>query len=92
MATVWERVMRLEGRTLSTLKYEKPFKIVEVTTDRVRLVPQSGKRTRRNVRRDRIEFLVDLRVNRDELRQAVQREYPKSQNTSYYAAIVDAIG
>jgi hypothetical protein len=92
MAAIWEKVQRLEGATLHTLAQGRPFKIVEVTTDVVRLVPEEGKRKRREVRRDRIEYIAGLGVDRDKLRKRVLEEYPTSQNTSYYAAIVYEIG
>jgi hypothetical protein len=92
MQSIWERVKQLEGTTLYTLWQHKPFKIVEVTTDLVRLVPQEGRLRRRNIRRDRIEHIAGLGLPQDILRKRVQQEYPESQNTSYYAAIVHEIG
>ncbi len=91
MGTIWEKVQRLKGATLRTLSRQKPFEIVEVTTKVVRLVPQEGNGKRRAIRRDRIEHIAGLGLLPDELRKRVQEQYPESQNTSYYAAIVHEI-
>ena len=91
MADIWEKVQRLEGRTLHTLYQQKPFEIIKVTDKMVRLMPCEGKRRRRSILRNRIEHLAALGLHKDELRKRVQEEYPTSQNTSYYAAIVHEI-
>jgi hypothetical protein len=91
MADIWEKVQKLQGRTLHTLYQGKPFEILKVTDNGVQLMPLGGKRKRRSVLRNRIEHLADLRLHRDELRKRVLEAYPTSQNTSYYAAIVHEI-
>ena len=91
LTSIWEKVQQLEGKTLHTLSLQKPFKIDKVTTILVRLVPQEGKQKRRTIRRDGIEHIAGLGLQQDVLRKRVQQEYPESQNTSYYAAIVHEI-
>ena len=91
MASTWDKVQRLEGRTLHTLYRPKPFEIVKVTNKVVSLMPREGKQRPRSILRGRIEHLAGLGLRRDELRKRVQAEYPTSQNTSYYAAIVHEI-
>jgi hypothetical protein len=89
----WERVRALSGRTLHTLTQGRPFRIVEVTDDRVRVVPGEGKGAARNLPRERIEHLLELseHLDPDNLRAAAQQEWPRDQNTSYLAALVAAL-
>jgi len=89
--SIRDKIKRLEGRILQTLSKEKPFIIVEVTAETVRLVPQLGKRKDRTIQCGRIEHLAGMGLQRDELRREVQKEYPESHNASYYAAIVHEI-
>lgn len=88
MSSIWDRVRQLEGTTLCTLHKSKPFTVVSVHTDCVRVVPEDGTGSERPIRRDRIEHMASLALQRDELRHRTQREYADSQNTSYIAAIV----
>jgi hypothetical protein len=91
MATVWEKVTRLEGKKLFTLYRQKPFSIVSVSSTVVKFIPLEGKQRRRGIRRERIEHLASLGLSKDDLRKRIQEIYPESQNTSYYAAIVHEI-
>jgi|SRR3954452_16088867 hypothetical protein len=90
MKSFWDRVRQLEGATLVTLHNAKPFAVVEVDGNCVRLRTDGGKGSARSVRREQIEHIASLRLSREELRQRTQVEYPKNQNTSYIAAIVFA--
>ncbi len=87
MLAVWDRVRQLQGATLATLHRARPFTVVAVEDDCVRVLPQDGKGTERSVRRDRVEHVAGLGLPRDELRRRVAQEYPDSQNTSYIAAL-----
>ena len=91
MTAIWEKVHRLEGRTLHTLYQQKPFEILKVTAKTAQLMPREGKQRPRYVLREKIEHLAGLELHRDEMRKRVLEEYPTSQNTSYYAAIVHEI-
>ena len=88
---IWDRIHRLEGQTLTTLHQDKPFTVVAVLNDCVKVLPQDGGGAERTVRRDRIEHIAGLGLARDELRKRVADEYPDSQNTSYIAALANAV-
>ena len=51
MSTVWERVRQLEGTTLATLHQEKPFRVVAVLDDSVRVLPEDGSGAERSDRK-----------------------------------------
>src|SRR5690606_2942981 len=88
MSEFWNKVRTLEGTTMRTLHRRKNFTIVEVSREGVRVLPEDGKGKERLVPRNQIEHLGSMKVGRDQLRSAAAAEYPKSQNTSYIAAIV----
>src|SRR5262245_11426816 len=91
MANVRNMITQLQGKTLQTLYRPKPFRVVSVQTDSVRVIPEEGKGKIRPIRLDRIEELFRQRLGKDELRRQALRLYPESRNTSYMAAIVHAI-
>jgi hypothetical protein len=83
----WKYIRAMEGETLHTLRRGKPFTVIAVHEDRVRVFPQDGKGSERSVPRDQIEYVANLELRQSEMRQAALQQYPKSQNTSYIAAI-----
>jgi hypothetical protein len=87
MPSAWDRVRQFEGCTLATLHRAKPFTIVAVEDDCVRVMPRDGKGAERSVRRDRIKHVAGMGLPREEVRRRVAQEYPDSQNTSYIAAL-----
>jgi hypothetical protein len=87
MPPVWERVRRLEGQTLNTLTRARPFTVLAVGQESVRLRPEIGKHSERCVPRRQIEHIASLGLPKEKLRQAALAEFPKSQNTSYIAAL-----
>jgi hypothetical protein len=87
MVTVWDRVRQLKGQTLMTLYQNKPFTVVAVLKDRVKVRPEEGNGTERPLRGKVIEDFIDLGISREELRRRISDAYPDSRNTSYYAAI-----
>ncbi len=92
MATVWERIRRLDGTTLHTRKQGKAFEVVGVQTDRIEFVPVSGSGTRRWIGREWIEQVVEMNLDESELTPSrLAREFPSDQNLSYMAAIVYAV-
>lgn len=91
MPDVWDRVQELEGKTLHTLKQNKPFKVVGVLSDRVQFVPEKGNGTLRWFPRGGIEYIASLGVERHRLRARIQEEWPSDMNTSYVAAIVHEV-
>lgn len=91
MDVIWDRVRALEGATLTTLHRSKPFRVVAVEEDRVRVVPVDGNGTERAVRRERVEHMAGLRFSRDEMVRRTAQEFPDSRNTSYMAAIAFAV-
>ena len=92
MATVWERVKALEGKTLYTEPQKKPFAIKNVTRDRVEWVPVEGKGTTRWWPRTHIEDMVEVRAEKGSLTpQDIRDRWPNDQNTSYVPVIVNTI-
>jgi hypothetical protein len=87
MATVWDRVRQLKGKTLKTLHRKKPFTVIDVLKDRVKVRPEGGNGTVRPLRGKVIEDFIDLGISREELRRRISDAHPDSRNTSYYAAI-----
>ena len=65
MATVWERVGQIAGRTLRT-KTGKPFRVVSVDSKYVTVKPERTG-TPRPIRRIEVEAASDLRLPLDEL-------------------------
>lgn len=92
MPDTWQRVRRLKGATLATLHHAKPFVVLAVDDDRVRIMTRDGKGGERSVPRDQIERIAALRLRREEFRQRTAEEFPNSQNTSYIAAIAFEAG
>ena len=88
----WQRVQALEGETLLTLKQRKRFKILRVLPDRVEFVPEDGNETIRHCLRDDIERLADSDISHSEITVSrAKEEWPSTQNTSYLAAIAQAV-
>ncbi len=87
MSDVWSRVRRLEGETLTTLRNPSPFLVIAVGGANVRIVTRGGKGSPRSIPRAQIEHIAAQRLSREESRIKTMEEYPKSQNTSYIAAI-----
>lgn len=89
MFDVWNRVQQLQGQTLATLRQKKLFDIVEVRADRVIFKPHDGNGTLRWCERESIERLYSLSRATEPLSPSqVQKELPKSRNSSYIAAII----
>jgi hypothetical protein len=91
MASLWERVRTLEGRTLPTVSGRATFDITAVDDRYVRVVPRSSGKSRRPIRRkdfERAEVLglATADVIPDQLRGVGIDEY----NLSYIAAIIRA--
>ena len=86
---VTDAIRQLEGKTLYTLFRPSPFDVVDVGDKTVRI--QTGKRKLRSILINRIAKIAGLPTSRDELRRVTLQEFPDSRNTSYIAAIVDAI-
>lgn len=87
MESIWAGVRKLEGTTLATLRRSKPFVVLAVEDDRVRILPRGGKGGERSVPRAHIERIAAMGLSREEARQRTAEEFPNSQNTSYIAAI-----
>lgn len=87
MSTVWNSVHLLKGATLTTLHRRKQFTVLAVDDEYVRVVPQDGVGKPRSVRRDRIEHIAHLGLERDRLVERTRQELLESRNTSYIAAI-----
>ena len=90
MHNLWQHVRRLQGKTLATLHDAKPFVVLSVDDDRVRIRPQGGRGGERSVHRDQIERMAGMGLRREELRRRTAEEFPNNQNTSYIAAIAFA--
>ena len=90
MATLWERVRALEGRTLPTVSGREAFDIAAVTDGHVRVVPRSSA-TPRTITRREFEHaealgLATADVTPIQLREAGVSEF----NPAYVAAIIRA--
>lgn len=59
MSSVWARVKSLEGRTLYTLKQQKPFDVIKVLHDRILLVPRMEMARSDGSRAMRLSTLLD---------------------------------
>lgn len=89
MSEIWDRVHKLNGRTLHTLARAAPFRVVGVSSDRVEFVQQRSKNgTVRWFPRSDIEHFASLGLGRDEIRTRLMTEWPNDQNTSYVATII----
>jgi hypothetical protein len=91
MPPIWDRVRKLEGSMLSTVRYVKPFHVVAVRDESVQVQPEDGSGTIRSVPREHIERIAGLELQREEVYRRTRQEFPKSQNTSYIAAIAFAV-
>ena len=86
MSEIWTRVRSLEGRTLLT-STGKPFLVVEVGSDYLRIAPESTGKGR-PIKRSEIEGAAELKdPTPTEVRAAGISEY----NPAYVAAIVRAL-
>jgi hypothetical protein len=92
MSEFWGRVEQLEGQRLETAQQRKPFLVARVGREQVQILPESGKRVLRSIRRDPIEQIARLQLPAEELRRRAAEEFPSSRVTSYLAAIVLAAG
>ena len=91
MATLWERVRALKGRTLPTVSGREALDIAEVDDHHVRVVPRSSGKPRSPIERWRFEKaealgLATADVTPIQLRQAEVSEF----NPVYVAAIIRA--
>ncbi len=91
MASLWERVRALEGRTLPTVsKREAFFEVAEVGDGYVRVVPRSSGKPRRMERREFEQAealgLATTDVAPIQLREAGVSEF----NPAYVAAMLQA--
>jgi hypothetical protein len=92
MATFWDRVKTLDGVILETSTQAKQFKITEVRFDRICFLPLGGKSAERWWPKRNLEDLNELFYESSEVtREMVRKHFPKDQNTSYIAAILNAI-
>ncbi len=92
MASVWDRVRQLNGKTLHTLKQGKAFEVVGVQSDRIEFIPVSGNGTQRWIGREWIEQAADMNLDQSNLTPSrLALEFPNDQNLSYMAAIVHAV-
>ena len=91
MASLWERVRALEGRTLPTVSGRATFDITAVDNRYVQVVPRSCGKPRRPLKREDFERaealgLATADVTRDQLSGVGIDEY----NLSYVTAIIRA--
>jgi hypothetical protein len=92
MATFWDRVKTLDGTTLETSAQAKQLKVTDVRFDRICFLPLGGKSTERWWPKRGLEDLNELFYESDVVtREMVRNHYPKDQNTSYVAAILNAV-
>ena len=92
MASLWERIRTLEGRSLPTSTGRGTFDVVGVDKNRVRITLHSSRKTRRSIERWRFERAETLGLVRsdvipDEIRNAQVSEYDRA----YVAAIIRAV-
>ncbi|WP_425617385.1 hypothetical protein NA78x_001060 [Anatilimnocola sp. NA78] len=87
----WEAVRRLVGTDLTTLNQKRSFTVDEVNEKHLLVSPSVGSGKKRTILRERVEFIANLGIPRDEIRKRVLREYPASRNASYIAAILHQI-
>ena len=91
MATLWDRIRALEGRTLTTESRRAVFDVIEVNETRARVVPRSSGTSRHGIRRrefDRAEALGLIRS--DVTPSQLQRAGVSRFNSSYVAAMIRA--
>ena len=92
MTTLWARIRLLEGQTLLTADHQKPFTIVEVTSDRIWFVPKNGMGSRRSWPRRDMEDVNEKYADVKIITPKMIRDYnPQNQNTSYVPAILNAV-
>jgi hypothetical protein len=91
MATLWEQIRALEGRTLPTVSGREAFDVIGVDDDHVRVVPRSSGKPRSPIPRWRFERaealgLATADVTPSRLRHAGVSEF----DPAYVAAIIRA--
>jgi hypothetical protein len=93
MSDIWNKVQKLEGKTLYTSARNKPFDVVEVRPDRIVFTPRNGSGAYRWADRRQIETAYQLAGSNNNYITAiiVQEKYPNDRNSSYIAAIVNII-
>lgn len=92
MTNLWDRARQLKGETLHTMSYSKAFDISDVRSDRIIFVPHDGNGTERWASREQIEYIATIGQAGKEITPGlVQAKYPNDRNTSYIAAIAQAI-
>ena len=90
--SIWERVQQLDGKTLSTLKHKKNFKVIGVQSNWIIFIPDGGKKMPRSIGREVIEAAAEMNLGKDNLIPSrLSKEFPGNQNLSYVAAIVHAV-
>jgi hypothetical protein len=92
MANFWDRIKTLNGSTLVTTAQEKQFRVTDVRNDRICFMPLEGKGGERWWPKRGLEDLNELYWEEAQItREMVRTHYPKDQNTSYVAAILNAV-
>ena len=92
MANFWERIRALDGQTLVTTAQAKQFRITDVRNDRICFVPLEGKGGERWWPKKGLEDLNEIFCDENVItREMVRGHFPKDQNTSYVAAILNAV-
>ena len=89
MATLWDRMRALEGRTLATVSGRAAFEVIEVNETHARVVPRSSGRSRSPIPRwrfDRAEALGLAR--RDVTPSQLQDAGVTARNSAYIAAMI----
>jgi hypothetical protein len=90
MASLWERVRALEGRTLQTVSGRATFDITAVGDDYIQVVPRSSGK-RRTIQRWRFERAKELGLDKVDVTPIQLRTAEVSEfNPAYVAAIIRA--
>jgi len=82
---------QLEGKTLTTIDRKKPFRVVAVMDDSVRVIPEDGNGAKRKILRVRVEHIAALGLSKENCLDRIKQEYPDSQNKSYIASLALAV-
>ena len=91
MASIWERIRALEGRTLPTVSGRAAFDIASVGDDYVRVIPHSSGKPRL-IRRQEFERAEMFRLARADVIPIPLRDAKISEfNPAYVATIIRAV-
>lgn len=89
MATLWDRIRALEGRTLTTVSRHNAFDVIQVTDTRVQIVPRSSGASRAGIDRRSFERAEVLGLARSDVTPSqIQNAGVARFNSSYVAAMI----